>query len=45
MLNVIKGISKGNNIALMCTERDPIECHRAIMVSKAFEDVAHEVTN
>lgn len=34
--NVIMGIRSGNNIALMCTEKDPIECHRAIMVARTF---------
>lgn len=42
--NVIKGL-KNNNIALMCTEKDPIDCHRAIMVARGFElegiDVKH----
>lgn len=36
MENVILGLEKGNNIALMCTEKDPIDCHRAIMVARAF---------
>lgn len=36
MKNVILGLEKGNNIALMCTEKDPIDCHRAIMVARAF---------
>lgn len=36
--NVIKGIGSGNKITLMCTEKDPIECHRAIMVAKGFHD-------
>ncbi|MCM1307362.1 MAG: DUF488 domain-containing protein [Butyrivibrio sp.] len=36
--NVLKGISEGNRIVLMCTEKDPIECHRAIMVAKAFSE-------
>jgi len=35
--NVILGLQKNNNIALMCTEKDPFECHRAIMVSRAFD--------
>lgn len=26
--NVIKGIESGNKITLVCTEKDPIECHR-----------------
>lgn len=34
--NVIKGIETGHNISLMCTEKDPLECHRAIMVARTF---------
>lgn len=37
MNNVILGLEKGFNIALMCTEKDPFDCHRAIMVSRGFE--------
>lgn len=36
--NVMKGLNNGRNIALMCTEKNPIDCHRAIMVSKGFLD-------
>lgn len=43
--NVKKGLSQGYNIALMCTEKDPFDCHRAIMVARGFElesfDVKH----
>lgn len=35
--NVILGLGRGNRIALMCTEKDPIDCHRAIMVARAFD--------
>lgn len=35
--NVVKGLNSGNKVALMCTEKDPIDCHRAIMVARAFE--------
>lgn len=31
------GLSKGMNIALMCTEKDPIDCHRFLMVSHGIE--------
>lgn len=41
--NVLKGIGAGNRIALMCTEKDPIECHRAILVGKAFWDIGVDV--
>ncbi len=34
--NVNKGLID-HNIALMCTEKDPIDCHRAIMVARGFE--------
>lgn len=45
MKNVITGLNKGNRIALMCTEKDPIDCHRAIMIARGFDiegiDVKH----
>lgn len=41
--NVKLGLQRGNQIALMCTEKDPIDCHRAIMVAKAFFDDGIEV--
>ena len=34
--NVKKGL-ENNNIALMCTEKNPGDCHRAIMVARGFE--------
>lgn len=43
--NVMRGLADGNNIVLMCTEKDPMDCHRAIMVARGFElqgvDVNH----
>lgn len=43
--NVIIGLQEGNSIALMCTEKMPIDCHRAILVARGFElagvDVEH----
>lgn len=41
--NVLKGIAEGNRIVLMCTEKDPIECHRAIMVAKIFYESVVDV--
>ncbi len=44
MKNVEIGLEK-YNIALMCTEKNPIDCHRAIMVGRGFEldgvDIKH----
>lgn len=45
MENVILGLKKGNKIALMCTEKDPIDCHRAIMVARAFDRKRIEVNH
>lgn len=35
--NVVLGLDRGFNIALMCTEKDPFDCHRAIMVARGFD--------
>lgn len=43
--NVILGLEHGNRIALMCTEKDPIDCHRAIMVARAFDLKGIEVSH
>ena len=44
LLSIKEGLKK-YNIALMCTEKNPIDCHRAIMVGRGFEldgtDVKH----
>lgn len=44
MQRVMDGLKK-YRIAFVCAERDPIECHRALLVSRAFaergETVAH----
>lgn len=37
--SVLKGLDSGSNIVLMCTEKNPIECHRTILISKAFYDI------
>ena len=45
MENVKLGLKKTLDRVLMCTEKDPIDCHRAIMVARAFSlegiDVQH----
>lgn len=39
------GIDKGYTIALLCCERQPIDCHRNILVAKAFYDLGYEILN
>jgi uncharacterized protein (DUF488 family) len=41
--NVVKGVKQGYRIAFMCTEKDPIECHRTILVSYAFYKVGYSI--
>ena len=31
---VITGVKKGLTLALLCAERDPLTCHRAVLVSR-----------
>lgn len=42
---VLKGIGMGNRIALMCTEKDPIDCHRSILVGNTFWENGIEVNH
>jgi len=32
------GLERGYKIVLMCTEKDPIDCHRTILVSKGLDE-------
>ncbi len=34
---VMEGIEQGYSIALMCSEKDPIDCHRAMLISRALK--------
>ncbi|WP_323444281.1 DUF488 domain-containing protein [Desulfitobacterium hafniense] len=42
---VKSGLNKGYKIAFMCTEKDPLDCHRSILVGRAFQDEEFEVLN
>lgn len=39
------GIKKGYRIALMCTEKEPLECHRTILISKKLTDIGIKVVH
>lgn len=43
--SVIKGLNSGSNIVLMCTEKNPIDCHRTILIAKAFYDIGIPVNH
>jgi uncharacterized protein (DUF488 family) len=36
---IVKGIKEGFRIALMCAEKEPIECHRTILVSRHLAEL------
>lgn len=39
------GIEKGYRIAIMCTEKDPMDCHRNILVARQLYKQKYEVLN
>lgn len=41
---IVQGIEK-HRIALMCSEKDPIECHRALLVARKIYEVGVQVNH
>lgn len=37
------GINKGYNISLMCSEKEPCDCHRSILIGKYMHDKKYKV--
>lgn len=42
---LIDSLERGYTFALMCAEKDPIRCHRTIMVSRRFFEKGYPVTH
>lgn len=42
---IVKGLQKDLRISLMCTEKDPINCHRNILVAHEFEKLGYQIQN
>ncbi len=40
---MVDSVEKGYKIAFMCAEKEPIQCHRAIMVARAFAKLGFTV--
>lgn len=40
---VLAGMDLGYTFVLMCAEKDPITCHRSILVARAFHELGQEV--
>ena len=43
VLRVLRGLERGYRIAFMCSEADPLECHRFALVSRYFHDTGVDV--
>jgi uncharacterized protein (DUF488 family) len=43
VLRVMRGMAKGYKIAFMCSESEPLECHRFALVSRYFYDQGVDV--
>ncbi len=37
------GMLKGYHFALMCAEKDPIDCHRTIMITREFSKLGYKI--
>lgn len=40
-----RSMAQGYRFALMCAEKDPVRCHRAILVARAFFQAGYEVVH
>jgi uncharacterized protein (DUF488 family) len=45
MGRIINGLTKGFNIAFMCKEKEPLYCHRNILVARAFFEQNYKILN
>lgn len=43
LFRINNGIDKGHKICIMCTEKDPIDCHRSVLLSKELKRQGHSV--
>ncbi|MBQ7609347.1 MAG: DUF488 domain-containing protein [Desulfovibrionaceae bacterium] len=42
---VLNGLSQGYNIVLLCAEREPSHCHRAVLITRWFDVHGYAVTH
>lgn len=40
---IINSVAKGYKIVFLCAEKNPIQCHRTILVSRAFYELGYKV--
>jgi len=44
LVRVVRGIAK-HRIALMCAEKEPLDCHRTLLVSRALDELGIDVAH
>lgn len=45
-INRVKvGVEKGYNIAFMCSEKNPTDCHRCILIGRTFKELGYNIIN
>lgn len=42
---LLKGLKKGYQIAIMCSEKDPLGCHRFILISRSLQKKGYPVVH
>jgi uncharacterized protein (DUF488 family) len=42
---IVDGMKKDYSFTLMCSEKNPMDCHRAIMVARVFHDSGYDVVH
>lgn len=40
---ICNSVAMGYNVVLLCAEKNPIQCHRAILVSRVFSDLGYSI--
>lgn len=42
---VENSLAHGYNVVFMCSEKEPVSCHRAILVTRAFSNLGYQITH
>ncbi len=45
IIRIRDGFSKGYTIAIMCTEKDPIDCHRSILIGRELHKEKYDIVH
>lgn len=45
MKKICNSVEKGYHVVFLCAEKDPINCHRAILVARAFSNLGYPIVH